>query len=36
MNVLLELDLACSGDTLGGTAKAGHMVLDEVKGVRVG
>jgi hypothetical protein len=36
MNVVLELDLACSGDVLSGSAKAGHMVLDGVKGVRVG
>jgi len=35
MNALLEVDLTCSGDALSGTAKAGHMPLPAVSGVRV-
>ncbi len=35
MNVRLDLDLTCAGDTLAGSAKAGHMALPGVTGVRV-
>jgi hypothetical protein len=35
MNVLLEVDVTCAGDTLGGTANAGHMALPGVRGVRI-
>jgi hypothetical protein len=36
MNVVLDVDVALAGDTLAGSAKAGHMPLPEVRGVRVG
>jgi hypothetical protein len=36
MNILLDVDLTCAGDTLSGSAKAGHMVLPGVSGVKVG
>lgn len=35
MNVVLEVDVTCAGDTLSGSAKAGHMVLPGVSGVKV-
>jgi len=35
MNARLDVDLTCAGDTLAGTAKAGHMALPGVRGVRV-
>ena len=35
MNVELEVDLTCAGDTLSGSARAGHMALPEIRGVRV-
>jgi len=35
MNVLLAVDLAGSGDTLSGSARAGHMSLPGVTAVRV-
>ena len=34
MNVVLEVDLVRDGDVLAGSAKAGHMVLDQVRGVK--
>ncbi|BDU73442.1 hypothetical protein METEAL_26160 [Mesoterricola silvestris] len=36
MNILLEMDLTRDGDALSGVAKAGHMALPGVTGVRVG
>ena len=35
MNVMLDVDLTLAGDALAGTAKAGHMALPGVTGVRV-
>ena len=35
MNVVLDVDVAQDGDTLAGSAKAGHMPLPDVRGVRV-
>ena len=35
MNVVLEVDVTCAGDTLSGSAKAGHMPLPGVRGVKV-
>ncbi len=35
MNIMLDLDLTCDGDSLSGQAKAGHMVLPGITGVRV-
>jgi len=35
MNAMLEVDVTREGDTLGGSAKAGHMVLPGVRGVKV-
>jgi hypothetical protein len=35
MNVVLDVDVAQDGDTLSGSAKAGHMPLPDVRGVRV-
>ena len=35
MNILLEVDLTEAGDGLTGLAKAGRMVLPEVKGTRI-
>ena len=35
MNVLLDVDVALDGDTLLGSAKAGHMPLPGVRGVKV-
>jgi hypothetical protein len=36
MNIRLDVDLTCAGDALAGVAKAGHMALPGVTGVRVG
>ncbi len=35
MNVMLDVDLTRDGDTLAGTAKAGHMPLPGVSGGKV-
>jgi hypothetical protein len=35
MNILVDVELTCAGDTLSGSAKAGHMALPGVTGVRV-
>lgn len=36
MNVVLDVDVALVGEQLKGSAKAGHMPLPDVRGVRVG
>jgi hypothetical protein len=36
MNVVLDVDVALDGEGLKGKAKAGHMPLPDVRGVRVG
>jgi hypothetical protein len=35
MNAVLEVEVVRDGDTLSGSAKAGHMVLPGVRGVKV-
>jgi hypothetical protein len=34
MNITLEFDVTCDGDTLAGSAKAGFMTLPGIAGVR--
>jgi len=36
MNVVLDVDVALEGEALRGSAKAGHMPLPDVRGVKVG
>ena len=36
MNAILEVEVTRSGDNLGGSAKAGHMVMPDVRGVKAG